>query len=298
MIVFYYKVRCSKANRSTKPMFYETYQPQPPLSQFIEFFWMREGDNLSVAQTRLLPIGSMELVINLHEDRIPLFDPHNRAECGSTNGTMICGVHSEGYIISIDRKISVMGVHFKPGGSTSFLTLPARELYNQRVGLDELWQGRAAELRDRLIEAPTTENRFLILEQFLLRVMQLPDRATALQEHRHPVVDFALQEFRRSPTPTVRAVINQIGCSDRHFNQLFRDQVGLTPKLFCRVRRLRQVLYRIAGKGQIDWADLAFTCGYFDQAHLISDFRSLTDCTPTEYLAQRGFHPCHVVLPN
>ncbi len=81
----------------------------------------------------------MEIVINLHEDMIPLFDRQSRAECGSTNGTMICGTHSEGYIIRIDSKISVMGVHFKPGGSASFLGLPARELYNQRVGLDELW---------------------------------------------------------------------------------------------------------------------------------------------------------------
>jgi AraC-like DNA-binding protein len=280
-------------------MIYQTtYRPRSPLSQFIEFFWFREGDHLPQSQSRLLPIGSMELVINLHEDRIPLFDRHSRAECGNTNGTMICGIHSEGYIISIGSKISVMGVHFKPGGSTSFLALPARELYNQRVGLNELWQGRAAELRDRLVEAPTIESRFLILEQFLLMVMQSPDHTTVLQEHRHPVVDFALREFRRSPTPTVNAVTDQIGCSNRHFNQLFRDQVGLTPKLFCRVRRLRQVLYLIADKEQVDWTDIAFTCGYFDQAHFIHDFRSLTDCTPTEYLAQRGFHPCHVVLPN
>lgn len=279
-------------------IYYTTYRPRSPLSQFVEFLWFREGDHLPQSQSRLLPIGSMELVINLHEDRIPLFDPQSRAECGSTNGTMICGTHSEGYIIRIDSKISVIGVHFKPGGSTPFLGLPARELYNQRVGLDELWQGRAAELRDRLIAAATLENRFLILEQFLLMMMHLPDRTTVLQNHRHPVVDFALREFRQVPIPSVSAVTNQIGCSARHFNQLFRDQVGLTPKLFCRVRRLRQVLYLLADKEHINWADLAFTCGYFDQAHLIHDFRSLTDCTPTEYLAQRGFHPCHVVLPK
>jgi AraC-like DNA-binding protein len=279
-------------------IYHTTYRPRSPLSQFVEFLWLREGDHPSQFQSRLLPIGSMELVINLHEDRIPLFDRQSRAECGSTNGTMICGTHSEGYIIRTDSKISVMGVHFKPGGSTSFLGLPARELYNQRVGLDELWQGRAAELRDHLIEAPTPESRFLILEQSLLMVMHLSDHTTVLQKHRHPVVDFALRELRRSPIPSVSTVTNQIGCSARHFNQLFRDQVGLTPKLFCRVRRLRQVLYLIAGKEQVDWTDIASTCGYFDQAHFIHDFRSLAGCTPTEYLAQRGFHPCHVVLPD
>lgn len=93
-------------------IYHTTYRPRAasqipqgsPLSQFVEFLWFREGDHLPQSQSRLLPIGSMELVINPHEDRIPLFDRQSRAECGSTNGTMICGTHSEGYIIRIDSK--------------------------------------------------------------------------------------------------------------------------------------------------------------------------------------------------
>lgn len=269
-------------------MIYQTtYQPRSPLSQFIEVLWMREGDNLPQSQSRLLPIGSMELVINLHEDRIPLFDCHSRAPIGSTNGSMLCGAHSQGFIINNERKISMMGVHFKPGGSASFFALPAGELYNQRISLDELWQGRATELRDRLLEASTWEARFLVLERFLLMVMQ-PARYSA--------VDFALREFDRSPASTVSAVTDKVGFSARHFNKIFRDQVGLTPKLFCRIRRLQQVLDLISSKNQVDWTDIAIACGYFDQAHFIHDFRMFADCTPTEYLTQRGFHPCHVVL--
>jgi AraC-like DNA-binding protein len=279
-------------------MIYQTYQPRSPLSQFVEFLWVRQGDRLPQSQSRLLPIGSMELVINLHEDRIPLFDRHSRVERGSTNGTMICGVHSEGFIINNQRKASFMGVHFKPGGSAAFFALPAGELHNQLISLDELWQSRATGLRDRLLEASTLATRFLVLEQFLLTMVQ-PSK-------RHPVVDFALREFRRtaegstarSPIPTVGAVIDQIGFSSRHFNQLFRNQVGLTPKMFCRIQRLQQVLCLLAGKTKVDWLDIVFTCGYFDQAHLIHDFRAFADCTPTEYLARRSFHPCHIMLPD
>jgi AraC-like DNA-binding protein len=96
----------------------------------------------------------------------------------------------------------------------------------------------------------------------------------------------------------VGAVIDKIGLSTRHFNQLFRDQVGLTPKLFCRVQRLRQVLYLLAGKERVDWLDIALKCGYFDQAHFIHDFRTFALCTPTVYLEQRGVHSCHILLPN
>ncbi len=240
----------------------------------------------------------MELVINLHEDRIPLFDPHSRVERGSTNGMRICGVHSEGFIINNEQKVSSVGAHFKPDGQAAFLSLPAGELHNQIISLDELWKGHAAELRDDLIEAPTAEKRFLILEQFLLMMVQLPSCRAFPKENRHPVVDFALREFGRSPIPLVKTVTDQIGFSTRHFNQLFRDHVGLTPKLYCRVQRLQQVLYLVAGKEPVDWLDIAFTCGYFDQAHLIHDFRKLAECTPTEYLVQRGFHPCHVVLSD
>lgn len=156
------------------------------------------------------------------------------------------------------------------------------------MSLDELWQGRATELRDRLLEASTWEARFLVLERFLLMVMQPPDRYSA--------INFALREFDRSPTSSVSAVTDKVGFSARHFNKIFRDRVGLTPKLFCRIRRLQQVLDLVSSKDQVDWTDIAIACGYFDQAHFIHDFRMFANCTPTEYLAQRGFHPCHVVL--
>jgi AraC-like DNA-binding protein len=257
---------------------------------------MREGDNLPQTQSCLLPIGSMELVINLHEDSIPLFDRESRAQIGSTNGLMLCGAHSQGFIINNDSKISMMGVHFKPGGSAPFFKLPAEELQNQQISLDDIWHTHATELRDspkerlrqRLLAAPTWAARFLVLEKFMLMVMQPPDPYNA--------VDFALREFVSYPTIRVSEVTDKIGFSARYFNQLFRDRVGLTPKLFCRVRRLQQALDIVSGKDRVDWADVAITCGYFDQAHFIHDFRMFANCTPTEYLAQRGFHPCHVVL--
>jgi AraC-like DNA-binding protein len=269
-------------------MIYQTYQPRSPLSQFVELLWSREGENLPKTQSRLLPIGSMELVINLYEDWIPLFDCSSRSHFGSTNGMMICGVHSESFIINNDSKISMMGAHFKPGGNAPFFALPAGELHNQRISLDEIWQGRAAELRDRLLESPTVASRFGVLEQFLLMVMKPLDRYAAIA--------MALQKFERDPTTRVSEVTDKIGFSTRHFNQLFRDRVGLTPKLFCRVRRLQQALDLVSGKDRVDWADIAIACGYFDQAHFIHDFRTFANCTPAEYLAQRGFHPCHVVL--
>ncbi|NJL19561.1 MAG: AraC family transcriptional regulator [Leptolyngbyaceae cyanobacterium SM1_3_5] len=251
---------------------------------------MRKGDNLAALQTRLLPMATVELVINLYEDRIPLFDRQSRVQRSSTSGIMLCGAHSENFIICDTREISVMGIHFKPGGGTAFFDLPAGELHNELISLDELWKTRASELRDRLLQKSTSGAQFLVLEQFLMQMMRSPNY--------HSAINFALQQFRQSVSPTVSTVIEQTGFSFRHFNQLFRDQVGVTPKLFCRIQRFQKVLEMLSEKPTTAWMDIVFACGYFDQAHLIHDFRAFADCTPTQYLAQRGFHPCHIVLPD
>ncbi|MEL6224808.1 MAG: helix-turn-helix domain-containing protein [Cyanobacteria bacterium J06627_8] len=271
-------------------MIYYTYQPRLPLSKFIEFLWFWKEDSLSELRSCILPIGSMELVIDLNEDNIPLFELYSQVQCGKTKGVRICGAHSQGFIITRNQSCSVLGVHFKPGGSTAFLSIPAGELHNQIISLEELWQESARELRERLLSKSTIKERFQTLEQFLFNVMQPPDH--------HRAIDFALREFERFPACPVRTVINQVGLSNRYFNTLFRDRVGLTPKLYCRVRRFQQVLRHIEGKKHIDWVDVAFTYGYFDQTHLIHDFRTFANCTPTEYLAQRGFLPFHLEIPN
>lgn len=238
-----------------------------------------------------MPTGSVELVIDLHEDEIPLFDFHSHAQQGSTKGVRICGVHSRSFIFAKRQRCSVMGVHFKPRGNAALLAFPAGELHNQIVSLEDLWQEDVKELRDQLRSYTTIEIRFQILEQFLFRKMRL-------QNH-HSAVDFALREFERSPNSPVSRVVNhKIGLSTRHFNQIFRDYVGLTPKLYCRVRRLQRVLCLLEGQTQIDWLTIALTCGYFDQAHLIHDFRTFAGCTPTEYVAKRGFLPFHIELSN
>ncbi|MBF2016648.1 MAG: AraC family transcriptional regulator [Rivularia sp. T60_A2020_040] len=270
-------------------MIYHTYIPRLPLSEFVKFLWLSEGDNLPSSRVNLLPIGSMELIINLQQDIIPLYDRNSR-ECGSTSSMRICGIHSQTFIIDNHSQISVMGVRFQAGGSVPFFQLPARELYNQVISLDELWSFHAEQLRENLLKTPTVKTRFLILESFLLSMMQ--------PRTQYPIVDFGLREFQKSSIPTVKEVINKIGISNRYFGQLFCDCVGLTPKLFCRIQRLRRILFLSAGKTYVNWNDIALTCGYFDQAHFIHDFRSFAGYTPTDYLKQRGLHPCHILLPD
>lgn len=212
-------------------MIIRTYIPHPPLSDFVEVFWLYEGFTQPVKE-RALPTGTVELVISLRDDRLQVFDRRNTDY--NFCGAMICGPHAEFFVIDSAKDESVLGVHFKPGGAFPFLKLPGGELHNTHVSLETLWGAKAAELRERLLEEKTSETKFRILEQALLAQAS---QSLARQPHeRNPAVAFALKEFQNvSHLRKISDVTDQIGSSQRHFIQIFRDEVGLTPKLFCRI---------------------------------------------------------------
>ena len=269
---------------------YRAYTPQPPLAEFVDKIWLYEGFEHKHTRERRLPDGSIELIINLHEDTIPVYDPQNTNQFQTFRGTVICGAHSESFIIDTASLTSVMGVHFKPGGAFPFFKLPASELHNTHISLEALWGAAADDLRQQLLEAETSETRFSILEQALLARLARPLM-------HHPAVAFALKEFREVPHGrTIADVTERIGLSSRRFIQVFHDEVGLTPKLFCRVQRFQEALRRIRREQHIEWVDIALTCGYFDQAHFIHDFRAISGLNPGAYLLNQSEHLNHVPL--
>ncbi len=249
--------------RLAQPRRLFTHVPPPPLVEFVDSFWLCEGDVPPGTVERVLPAGTMELVIDLGPDPIP---------------PLVGGVQTEFYLADTSGLTSVMGVHFRPGGAIPFLKSPASELQNRTVPLDALWGDSAFELVDRLLAAATPWAKFRVVQE------ELVARA-ARSLNRHPAVDYALATFHAGhDAPAVGDVAERTGLSPKRFIRLFTDEVGLAPKLFCRIRRFQQVLRHVGRLPQDTWTGIANDCGYYDQAHLIRDFRAFCGLKPTEYL--------------
>lgn len=265
------------------------YKPPPPLDRFVEVIWIMEAPAAPHSKERLLRDGSVELVFDLGSGRFPIFTNEALTHRELFRDSVVCGPHSKPFGIDTSTGTSVAGVHFKPGGARPFLALPSAELLNAHVGLDAFW-GRAAatRVREQLLEAPTPQTKAKILERQLLAI-------AAGQPARHPVVAFALNEFHSTPeAQKISTVTDQIGISPRHFIDIFRNEVGLPPKLFCRVRRFQQALRQISRGAQMRWPDVALEAGYFDQAHFIHDFRAFSGINPSSYLSDYQGHANHV----
>jgi AraC-like DNA-binding protein len=224
----------------------------------------------------------MDLVINLHENELRIYDPAKPERGKRFSGALVSGTYSRPYVIDPRERVSVMGVHFRPGGAFPFLGAPASELADAHVDLEALWGTSAIELRERLCLTKTAAERFDLLEEALVAHLFRP------LEH-HYAVRLALNTFGRTDSSlAVRDVARDAGLSQRRFTQLFAREVGMSPKLFCRVRRFRQALETVRQPAVPNWAQVAVDCGYYDQAHLIHDFQSFSNLSPTEYVRQRS----------
>jgi AraC-like DNA-binding protein len=252
--------------------------PSPPLAKLVEYVWASQGAPAH-AKERVVPTGTLELAVSLVEDKGRIYDPDGREQCLS-GVAAVAGAYRRPFTFDTRERASIVGVHFRPGCAGVVLGVPPGELTDRHVDLEALWGRRARELRERLCAATTTEQRFTILEAELTARLD--------QRHAHPVVRYALDALAR---PQVRVVdfAKRAGLSQRRLIEVFTADVGLTPKRFGRILRFQRAT-ALARSAAIDWTRVAHECGYYDQAHLIRDFRELADVTPSE-LMRASAHP-------
>jgi AraC-like DNA-binding protein len=276
-------------------MIFHRYIPGPPLGEFIEWFWYYDDFYPLHRREHVLPDGTFELIIELRDQPRRLFNRNDSNRHESFRRGWFSGSHSEYIVIDALPNSSMIGAHFRPGGVTPFLGLPADELRDRVCELDAFWGRSAWDLRDHLLAATSPHAKFQCLEQFLVDRLRRSESAV----YRRARVTWAVQRFLHEPHGiTISDVVGETGISHKHFINEFRRHVGLTPKLFCRIQRFRQVLTEISHRRTVDWADVAFSCGYFDQAHFVHDFQAFAGLNPTAYLRYQPGDPRFVPVGN
>jgi len=245
--------------------------PAPRLAKLVEYVWASEGAPAH-AKERIVPTGTLELLVNLVDDQVRIYDAAGRSRWSSSAG--VSGAYRRPFSFDTRDNASVVGVHFRPGHAGVVLGVPPGELVDRHVDLEALWGRRARELRERLCAATTTHQRFAILEAEL--ASRLDDRRV------HPVVTYALGALGQ-PGARVGDIAKCASLSQRRLIELFTAAVGITPKRFGRVLRFQRAI-ALARAAATDWSRIAHDCGYYDQAHLIHDFRELAEMTPSDLL--------------
>ncbi len=260
----------------------------PPRSSrllpFVKSLHYHETD-LASGLERIVPNGQAHLMINLAEDAFRTYDRVRPALATTHAGAVLAGPHAQSVVLDTRQFRWLVAVQFRAGGSGHFFGSPASEACDQVVGLGDLWQSAGALLRERLLEASSPHQRFAILEELLIR---------NLDSAFDPAAAWAIRALQRGMR--VADVASHLGLLPRTLERRFTSRVGLTPKRFARVRRLQRVLRSIRTGPPEDWAALAIQHGYYDQSHLVHEFRELANMTPAGYQPHSAARGNHVPL--
>ena len=271
-----------------QPFIHLTCRPAPPLAQFVEQLWYWDGPQAAHARDRILPSGCASLIINLAEDEVRDYVGPLQTKVERHPGAVLVGAYSKYTVIDTQEQRAVVGVVFRPGGMRPFFEHASDEFHNAHAGLRDVWGDHGATLRDRVLEVASPRARLEIVERELMRRAVRPMQ-------RRAEVDFVISQLSAAPTQSIAELSRRSGLSARRISRLFALETGLTPKLFARIKRFEHAL-RAVNRDDVHWTQLAQRCGYFDQSHLIHDFRELSGFTPSELQARRLGQTRHIPL--
>lgn len=267
-------------------MFYLQRIPAAPLSRFVRKLWYAQAYDIVHRRERILPTGCVQVILNLARDF--LLDCPEGSSDRRTPPALVVGARSNYEIVDSSDMADLIGIVFTPGGFTAFSNDAVNLFSNRSVPLLDVWGPSAHTLRNHLLELSLPEERVRCLERFLAGRI-------AAQHPRNSMVEFALDRFRNAPRiATVRDVAKSTGWSERRFSQVFREEVGLSPKTWCRIDRFQRALRQLHAGTDVRWAELALDCGYYDQSHFANEFRAFSGIDATTYSASRTRWPNHI----
>ena len=235
-------------------------RPPRELAPWIAHFWMIQWD---------LRGCEPQLVENLpHPNVHVIFEE---------DGAVVSGVQTRKFSRVIRGCSQVFGAKFRSGTFRPFLGDAVSTLADSVIPARKVFGKEVEALRTVLISSARESEKLEAAAAFFLARLPKPDKTATLADH---LVTRILNE---PEIKTVDDLVAHAGMGKRSLQRIFNEYVGVSPKWVIRRYRLHEVMERLNSGAQPDWAQLALELGYFDQAHLINDFKSILGYSPTQY---------------
>ena len=260
-------------------------KPHGPLKDLV--YWLAYYDGFTAEDVgfRMMSEGTVEILIPLAGQTTIICGVSEYGAVPVTEPALI-GPQTSYSIYDTSRCSKALGIVFTPGGAARFLGPQIGELTNLIVPARDALGPTFRILHDRLLEEPDPVRRFSIVEAFLRRRIDPELRYSA-------EIDYAISAIRRGETANVSLVDyaeKRIGFSHKHFVELFRRYVGLTPKRYQQIAHFNGVLECCRQRPGATWRQLSGIFGYADPSHLVKDFHRLAGMAPGDYLRMVWSH--------
>ncbi|MHA7967586.1 AraC family transcriptional regulator [Paenibacillus sp. CAU 1782] len=242
----------------------ERFEPGPLLAPFVEHYW---------AISYELPEGL------IHTQKVLSYPNLHLAFEQDTEGrrALLYGVPALPFERTLRGKGRVLGIKFRAGGFHPFWQRDISDLTGTIMDIREALGPEAASWSDAILDARDEEAMAVQAEALLLSRLPERDPQAEMSEN-------IIQTIKNDrDILKVEQLGMMIGLSVRQLQRLFRKYVGVSPKWAINRFRLQEAAERLERDEAVQLAELAVQLGYFDQAHLIKDFKSMLGQSPASY---------------
>ena len=257
---------------------YQLAAPAPLLRPFIQNYWFLRlnAGNHPVVQESIFVDGCADLLFNFGS----AYQRHNLTDPSGSGYLAVSNLDAQRlYPVAIAQQgeIYLIGVRFRPGGLSAFLSIPMHRISDLAVDLADGVDDHLRTLEGRLYDASTEiAQQIHLLDDYFLRCMTPPPNLALAQQAAWRLLD-------DEDSLSIQQLADELGCSIRTLNRYFQQHLGFSPKQYARIVRFQEALRRLAEETHLSLAAIAVGCGYFDQSHFTHEFRSFTGQTPESY---------------
>ncbi len=255
-------------------MDYQEFEPGPGLGGRVRY-WRLTGRGAGAGAEPVLPDGCIELIVHLGEAF--LLERDGRRE---RQPRALCAGPGTGPVRLVPGgRIDVIGVHIEAGAAAEWLEVPPRELVDRLPALDEVAPRLARGLGEELAEPRAGEDWRAVLDRRLGAAFGASTRPA-----RRTIAAAVARVRATGGRESVAELARAASLSPRQLERHFQEHVGLGPKTFARLVRFQRALGLLRGP-RASLARVAARTGYYDQAHLVRDFRRFAAASPSRFLA-------------
>ena len=245
----------------------ESPAPSFSLARFVEDVRVIASVGGRATDVDRLPDGRTTLVFRVLEE-------------GKTGDVTVGGPRTRAHFKRAIGVARAVVIRFKPGWSAPLLGVSAHALTDRIVSLPDLWGAPGADLHRQLLAARTLPEVLTRIERALeVRTRDTFEPASGSLARR-------AVRLLEGDEVRVESVASRLGVTARHLRRVFTESVGIGPKDYARTVRLQRAVRRAATSS--DWGQIAVDAGYYDQAHLIGDFKELVGLTPGAFAKRVG----------
>ncbi len=258
-------------------MLYSEHPPHPTLTRLIRCIWVFEAtpDDGPAEIQRIVPDGCPEMVLHYG-------DHCQEIESGGAlkrqSRFVFAGQLSQPLLLQPGSRAGMIGIRLQPNGARAFLGLSMHKATDVRLDLTDVWAHDGAALIEAVGNAENTAVRLQLVAQFLQR------KFAQMRKQSDNTVAHGVALLQSSGGYiSIDNLADHCGLSSRQLERRFLGEVGIPPRLLASIFRFRRVFDLLEQHDTGRWVSAAIGAGYFDQAHMIRDFKRFAGQQPQAF---------------